>query len=212
MFIWSSEGLPKDVRLNLRRKERAPHEMSGISTVRVHHLPERSSRRIGRERGREKKEKRERERKKDGMSTDGQTRIPSSFLNSSMSSITWLVMAEVGGGSPRRPVAGAGYWMAASHLSRACGSVAGDGVGTERNGTAQHEEENGERKRKRGIEQRQRGRLRESGVLLESAWKLRMYGWWDGPGRAGGGFGGAARKHHRHSVRHTAFSVDARTE
>lgn len=138
MFIWSSEGLPKDVRLNLRRKERAPHEMSGISTVRVHHLPERSSRRIGRERGREKKEKRKRERKKDGMSTDGQTRIPSSFLNSSMSSITWLVMAEVGGGSPRRPVAGAGYWMAASHLSRACGSVAGDGVGTERNRTARH--------------------------------------------------------------------------
>lgn len=92
-----------------------------------------------RKRKREKgKREKERERKKDGMSTDGQTRIPSSFLNSSMSSITWLVMAEVGGGSPRRPVAGAGYWMAASHLSRACGSVAGDGVGTERNRTARH--------------------------------------------------------------------------
>lgn len=107
------------------------------------------------------------------MSTDGQTRTPSSFLNSSMSSITWLVMVEVGGGSPKRPVASAGYWMAASHLSRACGSVVGDGVGTERHGTERYGEEKGERKMKRGMEQRQRGRL---GVLLESAWKLRMYG------------------------------------
>lgn len=35
---------------------------------------------------------------------------------------------------------------------------------------------------------------------------------WDRPGSPRGGFGGAARKHHRHSVRHTAFSMDARTE
>lgn len=39
------------------RKERAPHEMSGISTVRVHHLP----RKIVKE-NRERKRKREKEK------------------------------------------------------------------------------------------------------------------------------------------------------
>lgn len=72
-------------------------------------------------------------------------------------------------------------------------AVSGDGVGT-------------------GEKQRQRGRLGESGC-----WRV-LGSWWMRGGvrrdgrEVGGGFGGAARKHHRHSVRHTAFSMDARTE
>jgi len=95
-------------------------------------------------------------------------------------------------------VAGAGYWMAASHLSRACGRQRRWGRG-------------------RRETERQRGRLGDAGECLEveDAWPC---GGIDrGGGRrewkgVGGGFGGAGRKHHRHSVRHTAFSMDARTE
>lgn len=46
----------------------------------------------------------------------------SPFPNSSESSISWLVTAGGGWGLTEGwAVAGAGYWMAASHLSRACG-------------------------------------------------------------------------------------------
>lgn len=55
-------------------------------------------------------------------------------------------------------MAGAGYWMAASHLSRACGRQRRWG-------------------RDRGETETQRGRERETqGIgMLESAWKLRMH-------------------------------------
>lgn len=67
-------------------------------------------------------------------------------------------------------MAGAGYWMAASHLSRACGSVVGDGVGTEENEEREREAEDGrqrereeERNRERETEESEGERNRERG-------------------------------------------------